>query len=72
VLEETGRFTLRHARIQRGRQEKYVLGNPFANKRLSEITRVDIFDLRSKLLRRDSPATTNKVIDVVKVVLHFP
>jgi hypothetical protein len=31
VLEETGRFTQRHARIQRGRLEKYVFGDPFAN-----------------------------------------
>jgi integrase len=70
VLEETGRFTQRHARIQRGRLENYIFSDPFAYKRLSEITRADIFDLRSRLLRRCSPATTNKVIDVVKVVLR--
>ena len=39
---------------------------------LEDITRADIFDLRSRLLKRCSPATTNKVIDVVKVVLRFP
>jgi hypothetical protein len=70
VLEETGQFTQRHARIQRGRLEKYIFSDSFAHKRLSEITRADIFDLRSRLLRRCSPATTNKVIDVVKVVLR--
>ena len=70
VLEETGRFTQRRARIQRGRLKKYIFSDPFANKRLSQITRADIFDLRSRLLRRCSPATTNKVIDVVKVVLR--
>jgi len=70
VLEETGRFTQRHARIQRGRLEKYIFSDPFANNRLSEITRADVFDLRSRLLRRCSPTTTNKVIDVVKVVLR--
>ena len=70
VLEEAGRFTQRHARIQRGRLEKHVFDDPFADKRLSEITRADIFDLRSRLLKKCSPATTNKVIDVVKVVLR--
>jgi integrase len=70
VLEETGRFTERHARIQRGRLKNHVFGDPFAAKRLSEITRADIFDLRSRLLKRCSPATANKVIDVVKVVLR--
>jgi integrase len=70
VLEETGRFTQRHARIQRGRLENYIFADPFATKRLSEITRADIFDLRSRLLKRCSPATTNKAIDVVKVVLR--
>jgi len=70
VLEETGRFMQRHARIQRGRLEKYIFGDPIANKRLSEITRADIFDLRSRLLKHCSPATTNKAIDVVKVVLR--
>jgi len=70
VLEETGRFTQRHARIQRGRLENHVFGDSFAAKRLSEITRADIFDLRSRLLKRCSPATTNKVIDAVKVVLR--
>jgi len=70
VLEETGQFTQRHARIQRGRLEKYIFCDAIANKRLSEITRADIFDLRSRLLRHCSPATTNKAIDVVKVVLR--
>ncbi len=70
VLEETGRFTQRHARIQRGRLENHVLSDFIANKRLAEITRADIFDLRSRLLRRCSAATTNKVIDIVKVILR--
>ena len=70
VLEETGRFTRRHARIQRGRLENHVFTDPIALKRLSEITRADIFDLRSRLLERCSPATTNKVIDIVKIVLR--
>ena len=70
VLEETGRFTQRHARIQRGRLENHVFADPFADKRLSEITRADVFDFRSRLLKSCSGATTNKVIDAVKVVLR--
>jgi hypothetical protein len=30
VLEETGRFTQRYARIQRGWLEKYIFSDPFA------------------------------------------
>jgi hypothetical protein len=52
------------------RPEKHMLKDPFAAKHLSEITRADIFDLRSRLLKRYSPATANKVINVVKVVLR--
>ena len=49
ILEETGRYTERHARIQRGRLVNHLFTDPFANKRLSDITRADIFDLRSRL-----------------------
>ena len=70
ILEETGGFTERHAYIQRRRLEKHVFPDRFADKKLAEITRADIFDLRSRLLRRTSPATTNKVIDIVKVILR--
>jgi len=70
VLEESGHFTARHARIQRGRLKSHVLTDPFADRRLSEITRADIFDLRSRLLKKCSPATTNKVIGVVRVILR--
>ena len=62
VLEETGRFTQRHARIQRRRLENHVFHDSFAAKRLSEITRTDIFDLRSRLLQRCSPAITLLVV----------
>ena len=70
VLEEKGHFTERHARIQRGRLKNHVFNDPFAKKRLSEIKRADLFDLRSRLLKKCSPATTNKVVDVVKVVIR--
>jgi hypothetical protein len=70
VLEETGGFTCRHARIQRGRLENHVFTDPIALKRISEITRADIFDLRSRLLERCSSANTNKATDTVKIVLR--
>lgn len=70
VLEETGRYTERHARIQRGRLENHLFTDPFAEKRLSDIIRADIFDLRSRLSKKSAPATTNKVIGVVKIILR--
>lgn len=70
VLEETGRYTERHARIQRGRLVNHLFTDPFADKRLSDITRADIFDLRSRLLKKNAPATANKVIGVVKIILR--
>ena len=70
VLEETGRYTERHARIQRGRLVNHLFTDPFAAKRLSGITRADIFDLRSRLLTKNAPATVNKVIGVVKIILR--
>ena len=70
VLEETDRYTERHARIQRGRLENHLYTDPFADKRLSDITRADIFDLRSRLLKKNSPAMVNKIIGVVKIILR--
>ena len=63
-------MTERHVRIQRGRLENHIFIDFFSDKRLSEITRADVFDLRSRLLKRCSPATTNKCIGVVKVILR--
>ena len=70
ILEETGRYTERHARIQRGRLENHLFTDPFTEKKLSNITRADIFDLRSRLLKKNAPATVNKVIGVVKIILR--
>ncbi|MAG13110.1 MAG: hypothetical protein CMN78_00760 [Spirochaetales bacterium] len=70
VQEERGHFTQRHARIQRGRLINHIFSDPFAAIRLAKVKRADLFDLRSRLLKRCSPATTNKVIDVVKVVIR--
>ena len=41
-----------------------------SDKRLSDITRADIFDLRSRLLKKNAPATVNKVIGVAKIILR--
>lgn len=70
VLEETGRYTERHARIQHGRLENHLFTDSFAEKRLSNITRADIFDLRSRLLKKNSSAMVNKIIGVVKIILR--
>ena len=60
-LREQGKsFTRRHARIQRQRLENHVLKDPLAANRLSEITRADVLDLRSRLLAKNAPATANK------------
>ena len=48
----------------------HLLTDPFADKRLSDITRADIFDLHSRLLKKNAPATVNKVIGVVKIILR--
>jgi hypothetical protein len=53
LREEGKSITRRHAKIQRQRFEKHILPDPFSNKRLSEITRADVLDLRSRLLRRN-------------------
>ena len=70
LLEEGKSFTRRHARIQRQRLEKHILSDPFVNKRLPEITRADVLDLRSRLLAKNAPATANKALGVVKVIFR--
>ena len=40
------------------------------NKRVSEITRADILDLRSRLLAKNAPATVNKALGIVKVIFR--
>lgn len=70
-LREEGKgITKHHAKIQRGRLNKHVLTDLFANKQLSEITRADVLDLRSRLLEKNAPATVNKVLGVVKVIFR--
>ena len=68
--EEGKSITRRHTKIHRQRLEKHILSDPFANKRLSEITRTDVLVLRSRLLVKCSPATVNKLIGIVKVIFR--
>ena len=68
LREEGKSITRRHAKIQRQRLEKHIVSDPFAKKRLSEITRADVLDLCSRLLVKCSPATVNKALGIVKVI----
>ena len=68
--EEGKSITKRHAKIQRQRLHKHILNDPFADKRLSEITRADILDSRSRLLAQNAPATVNKALGIVKVIFR--
>jgi hypothetical protein len=70
LREEGKSITQRHAKIQRQRLQKHILSDPFADKRLSEITRADVLDLWSRLLTRCSPATVNKALGIVKVIFR--
>jgi integrase len=70
LREEGKSVTRRHARIQRQQLEKHILSDPFASKRLSEITRADVLDLRSRLLSKNAPATVNKALGLVKVIFR--
>jgi hypothetical protein len=40
--------------------KKHVLTDSFARKRLSEITRADVLDLRSRLFTKNAPATVTR------------
>ena len=60
LREEGKSITRRHAKIQHQRLRKHILPDPFSNKRLSEITRADVLDLRPRLLVKNAPATVNK------------
>jgi integrase len=63
-------ITPRHVKIQLQRLKKHIFKDPFAQKRLSEITRADVLDLRSRLLKRNAPATVNKALEIVKVIFR--
>ncbi len=65
LREEGKSITHHHAKIQRQRLQKHILSDSFADKRLSEITRADVLDLRSRLLSKNTPATVNKALGIV-------
>jgi integrase len=70
-LREEGKSTTRrHAKIECQRFEKHILSDPFADKRLSKITRADVLDLRSRPLAKSSPATVNKALGIVKMIFR--
>ena len=76
LVDEGKEITRRWADQQRGWLEKYVIGDSeaapdaFALKAIGEITRADLVDFRSRLLKKlgDKRNTANKVMGVVKVV----
>jgi hypothetical protein len=70
LSEEGKSITRQHAKIQHQRLQKHVLSDPFADKRLSEISRADVLDLRTRLLSKNAPATVNKALGVVKVIFR--
>jgi len=72
LLDERKSITRRHARNQRIWLEKYILPDEIANKPLSKITRADIIDFRSRLLRKipDKVNTVNKVMSVLKIIFR--
>ena len=70
LREEGKSITRRHARIQRQQLQKHILSDPFTHKRLSEITRANVLDLRSRLLAKNAPATVKKALGLVKVIFR--
>jgi len=48
----------------------HVLTDLFPDKQLTSITRAAVLDLRSRLLKKNAPATVNKVLGVVKVIFR--
>ena len=73
LREEGKSITRRHARIQRQRLKRHILSDPFAGKQMSEITRADVLDLRSRLLAKCSPVTVNKALGMLYALnkIHF-
>ena len=49
---------------------RHVFADPFADRRLIEITRADVLELRSRLLSKNGSESVNKIIGIVKVVFR--
>lgn len=63
--------TKRYQSIQRLNLETHVLTTSFAKKRMRDIRRADIIDLRSRIVRNGlSASTVNKVMSAVKTVFN--
>lgn len=70
LLDEGKSYTRRTAKQNRGWLKKHVLEDALATKPLSEITRADLIDFRSRLRQElgEKRNTINKVMGVVKTI----
>jgi len=70
LLDERKSITHRHARNQRLWLEKYILSDKIAEKSLAKITRADLIDFRSRVLRKipEKINSANKVMTVLKTI----
>jgi integrase len=71
LLDERKSITRRHARNQRIWLEKYILPDKIAEKSLGKITRADLIDFRSRVLRLipEKINSVNKVMTVLKTII---
>ncbi|HEB30404.1 MAG TPA: site-specific integrase [Spirochaetes bacterium] len=70
LLDERKSITHRHARNQRYWIAKYIFPDKLSENKLAEITRADLIDFRSRLLKNipEKINSVNKVISVVKTI----
>jgi len=69
-LTSCGSVITARIRIGEPHLKKHILKDPFARKRLSEITRANVLDLRSRLLAKNAPARVIKALGIVKVIFR--
>ncbi len=61
----------RHVSMQRQKLEKYVFTDSISNKKLSEISRGDILDFRSRLINKKAGMNTiNKTVGLLKTIFN--
>ena len=68
--DERKTISRRHLKSQRAWLEKYILTNHIADKIISEISRGEIIDFRSRLMGNVGDNTLNKVMETIKVVFN--
>ncbi len=70
LIDEDKSITRRHAKNQRGWLEKYVYTDEIANMKFNNITRANLIDFRSRILKKigDKRNTVNKVMSVIKTI----